>query len=171
MSELAPEVEIRPETGGDQEAVFAVTQEAFKTQPHASGTEGHIINRLREKGSLCLSLVADMQGKVVGQVSFSPVELSGGGNGWYGLGPVAVRPELHGRGIGGALIREGLLRLRQQNARGCILVGDPGYYHRFGFTARPGLTMPDVPPDVLLALSFTTEEPLGRITFDPAFFE
>ena len=165
------EVVIRPETGADHQAIFNLTQEAFKTQPMASGTEGFIIDRLRRKGRLSLSLVAEEEGELMGQVSFSPVEISGGSRGWYGLGPVAVLPGLHGQGIGGALIRRGLDEIKSRGAAGCVLVGDPGYYHRFGFAARAGLEVPGVPPEAVLALSFSGDVPAGRVNFDPAFFE
>ena len=108
---MDPKVKIRPETGADAETIFDLTQKAFKTQPRAAGTEGFIIDRLRTKGNLSLSLVAEKRGEILGQVSFSQVEISGQSRGWYGLGPVSVRPDLHGKGVGSALIRAGLERL------------------------------------------------------------
>ena len=61
------------------------------------------------------------------------VTISDGTENWFGLGPVSVLPELHGKGVGSALIREGLSRLRRRGACGCCVVGHPGFYTRFGF--------------------------------------
>ena len=168
---MDPNVKIRPETGADFETIFDLTQKAFKTQPRAAGTEGFIIDRLRKKGNLSLSLVAEKRGEILGQVSYSPVEISGQSPGWYGLGPVSVRPDLHGNGVGSTLIRAGLEKLAGLGAAGCVLVGDPGYYHRFGFASIPGLEVKGVPPEAVLALSFSGDIPSGQVCFDPAFFE
>ena len=63
--------------------------------------------------------------------------MSDGSPGWYGLGPLSVLPPYQRQGIGGALIHEGLSRLKGLGARGCCLVGHPAYYQRFGFQ-HPG---------------------------------
>ncbi|MFD4839318.1 GNAT family N-acetyltransferase [Achromobacter sp. NPDC058515] len=148
-------MQIHPETPDDRDAIFAVTQAAFKDHPHSQQTEGHINNALREAGALALSLVAREQGRVVGHIAFSPVTISDGAPRWYGLGPMAVMPQFQGRGIGSALIRDGLARLKAQGAAGCVVLGDPGYYGRFGFAATPALSYPGVPPEYFMALVFT----------------
>jgi putative acetyltransferase len=78
------------------------------TLPISNQTEQFIIKALRAAGALTLSLVADIDGRVVGHVAFSPVLMSDGTTGWYGLGPVSVLPEYQKQGIGKALINEGL---------------------------------------------------------------
>lgn len=110
---------MRDETPADADAITAVTAAAFRDHPFSHQTEPFIIRELRRAGSLALSLVAESDGRVVGHVAFSPVAMSDGTPGWYGLGPGSVLPEYQRRGIGSALINTGLERLRAGGARGC----------------------------------------------------
>jgi putative acetyltransferase len=97
------------------------------------------------------------------------VTIPGGVGDWYGLGPVSVLPTYQRRGIGTALIREGLSRLKGLGARGCCLVGHPQYYRRFGFENIPGLVYPGVPAEVFFALSLDGHFPQGSVAFHDAF--
>jgi putative acetyltransferase len=106
---------------------------------------------------------------VVGHVAFSPVSISDGTRDWYGLGPVSVLPAFQGEGIGKALIREGLSRLKDMGAGGCCLVGHLEYYIKFGFQNMPGLVLEGVPPEVFFALSFDGGAPRGSVAFHEAF--
>lgn len=124
---------------------------------------------MRAAKALTISLVAEVDGRIVGHIAFSPVTLSDGTPGWYGLGPVSVLPEFQRRGLGKALIREGLARLRALQARGCCLVGHPGYYRQFGFENTPSLGVDGVPPEVFFALSFDGHLTQGTATFHVAF--
>src|SRR5690606_32164120 len=138
----------------DIPAIYAVTQAAFRDEPHSEHIEGAVIDALRDAGALALSLVAEDAGRVVGQVSFSPVAIAGPHGqavGWYGLGPIAVAPARQGRGIGSLPVAEGLARLRMRGAAGCVVLGEPRFYRRFGFRADPGLVLPDVPAEYFLA--------------------
>ncbi|MCH4564585.1 N-acetyltransferase [Halomonas sp. EGI 63088] len=164
-----PHPVIRLETPHDAETIEAVTVAAFREAPHSSHTEQHIVRALREAGALSVSLVAECDGEVVGHVAASPVTLSDGSPGWFGLGPVSVLPAWQGRGIGSALVAACLARLRERGARGCVLLGDPGYYQRFGFRSLPGLILPGVPPEYFMALCWTDERPQARVAFHPAF--
>ncbi len=161
---------IRPEAPGDEAAIGALTAAAFAGHPHSDGSEPQIIERLRHLGKLTLSLVAEDCGKIVGHVAFSPVTVSGGEGGWYGVGPISVEPDRQKSGIGSALMREGLARLEAQGASGVALVGDPAYYNRFGCTARPQLTTTGVPPEYFLVLPLHGAVPSGMVAFHPAFF-
>ncbi|MCG2765817.1 MAG: N-acetyltransferase [Desulfarculaceae bacterium] len=161
---------IRGETSADIEAIKEVTIAAFKTLPISQNTEQFIIKALRAAGVLTISLVAEIDGRVVGHVAFSPVSISDGATDWYGLGPVSVLPELHRQGIGSALIREGLSRLQKLGARGCALVGDPAYYPRFGFKNYPELVHEGVPPEVFMALPFGEAVPKGTMKFHQGFW-
>ena len=114
---------ILPETPADIDAIFALTQAAFADHPHSEQTEGYINDALRRAGALTLSLVAHEDGRQVGHAAFSPVTIGDGSADWYGLGPVAVLPGMQGRGVGAALIREGLARLRALGAAGCVVMG------------------------------------------------
>jgi putative acetyltransferase len=107
--------------------------------------------------------------KVVGHIAFSPVTISDGSPGWYGLGPISVLPELQKQGIGKSLIREGLSRLKSLGAKGCLLVGDPGYYERFGFTSPPDLVIQGVPQEYVLALPLEESKASGTVVFHKGF--
>lgn len=162
-------MQIREERASDGEAIAQVTAAAFRDHPHSRQTEPFIVQALREAGALALSLVAEVDGRIVGHAAFSPVEISDGAAGWYGLGPISVLPERQRQGIGGALLGQGLARLKERGAQGCVLVGDPGFYARFGFRNHPGLTHDGAPQEVFLALPFHGRVPRGRTTFHPAF--
>ena len=159
---------LRDERPDEAKAISALTTTAFSTMPMASGTEAAIIDALRTAGDLTVSLVAEQNGEIVGHLALSPATLDGK-PGWYGLGPVSVRPDLHKQGIGSALIADGLERLRALNAKGCVVIGHPAYYPRFGFAANAGLTFLGEPGPHVMALSFDGDEPLGEMSFHPAF--
>jgi putative acetyltransferase len=97
------------------------------------------------------------------------VTISNGSSGWYGLGPISVLPELQRLGVGKSLIREGFSRLRALGARGCVLVGDPAYYERFGFRSLPDLFVENVPQQYSLALVFCQDMARGKVTFHEGF--
>ncbi|MGW8250208.1 MAG: GNAT family N-acetyltransferase [Anaerolineales bacterium] len=160
---------IRSERDTDVSAITEVTVAAFNTLEVSNHTEQHIIEALRAAEALTLSLVAEVDGRVVGHIAFSPVTISDGTQGWYGLGPVSVLPEYQRQGIGKALIWEGLSRLKDMNAGGCCLVGHPDYYPQFGFKNVPGLVLEGVPQEVFFALSFDGHVPQGSVTFHKAF--
>ena len=103
---------IRNETDSDVDAITEVTIAAFQTLEISKNTEHFIIETLRAAKALAVSLVAELDGRVIGHIAFSPVTISDGTQNWYGLGPVSLYPEYHRQGIGKALVKEGLLRLR-----------------------------------------------------------
>jgi putative acetyltransferase len=160
---------IRCETDADIGAIGEVTVAAFKTLEISRHTEQFIIAALRAAKSLALSLVAEVNGRVVGHIAFSPVTISDGSRNWYGLGPLSVLPEFQRQGIGKALTEEGLARLKCQDAQGVCLVGHPDYYRKFGFDNAPGLALEGVPQEFFFALPFTGQLPQGSITFHEAF--
>lgn len=160
---------IRSETNADVSAINEVTIAAFKTLEISNQTEQFIIKALRAANALTISLVAELDGRIVGHIAFSPVTISDGTKNWYGLGPVSVLPEYQRQGIGKALIQEGLSRLKGMNAKGCCLVGHPDYYRQFGFKSVLGLVVDGVPQEVFFALSFDEHTPRGIVTFHEAF--
>jgi putative acetyltransferase len=160
---------IREESPSDVAAIHAVTAAAFLNAPHTAHTEQFIVDALRNAGALFVSLVAEQAGSVVGHVAVSPVAVSDGSSGWYGLGPVSVIPELQGQGIGSLLMTETLQRLRGSGAAGCVLVGDPAYYSRFGFKAESEIMLSGVPPEYFQALAFGPSLPRGIVTFHESF--
>lgn len=160
---------IRKETTSDIEAISQVTIAAFRTLPISNQTEQFIIEALRAAGALTLSLVTEIDGRVVGHVAFSPITISDGAKDWYGLGPVSVLPEYQKQGIGKSLINEGLSLLKQLDGQGCALVGDPSYYKWFGFKNFPKLVYEGVPQEVFLALPFNQKIPQGIVVFHEGF--
>jgi putative acetyltransferase len=166
---MDPKIVIRSETDADVGAITEVTIAAFETLEISNHTEQFVVEALRAAWALSVSLVAEVDGRVVGHIAFSPVTISDGTRNWYGLGPVSVAPEYQRRGIGKALIEEGLSRLRSLGAAGCCLVGHPAYYVKFGFENIPGLVYEGVPPEAFFALSFDGHIPQGSVVFHDGF--
>lgn len=162
-------MQIEQEHPEDALAIHRLTEEAFKDIPFSQQTEARIVDALRAAGALTLSLVARQNGEIVGHVAFSAVRIDGEPGDWYGLGPVSVRPARQREGIGQALIRDGLERLRAMKAAGCILLGSPAFYSRFGFESDPDLYYGDVPPGYLQFLTFHGPAPKGEVTYHPGF--
>jgi putative acetyltransferase len=124
---------IRSEVISDIEAIYRVAMAAsFRNHPISNHTEQFIVNALRDAGVLTISLVAEIDKRIVGHIAFSPVTISDGSQDWYGIGPLSVLPWYQRRGVGKSLVNEGLYLLKARGGRGCVLVGDVGYYHRFG---------------------------------------
>ena len=160
---------IREERPGDESAIRTLIETAFRAQPHSDGSEPAIVDALRRDGDLALSLVAQVGQSIAGHIAFSPVTISNGALGWYGLGPVGVAPGSQGQGIGARLIRQGLAILEERGAGGVVLLGDPGYYGRFGFAHDPGLLYPGPPPAYFQCLVLAGDPPAGTVIYAPAF--
>ena len=162
-------ITIRPETPSDEDAIEQVTRRAFLSHPYSHQTEQFIIRALRADHALSVSLVAEDAGRVVGHIALSAVTIGDGVAGWYGLGPISVEPEWQHRGIGQALMEKGLAELRTIGANGCVLVGDPAFYTRFGFANNPALVLEGVPQAFFLSLSLGASPAHGKVQFHPAF--
>lgn len=160
-------MQIRPETSADSDAIYTLTQRAFAPMPYSDGNEGDCINKLRADGDLTVSLVAEIDGEIVGHIAFSPVTIAGVSDNWFGLGPVSAAPEKQKSGIGSALINRGLEVIKDLGAKGCVLIGDPNYYCRFGFVGDGGISYHDLPKEVVQWLSFSGEKPSGVLKYSP----
>jgi len=160
---------LREETIADFDAITEITIAAFKNLPVSNHTEQFIISALRDADVLTISLVAEIDSRVVGHIAFSPVIISDGTKDWYGLGPISVLPEYQKQGIGKSLIKKGLSLLKNIGGQGCALVGDPNYYKRFGFRNYPELVHEGIPQEVFLALPFNEKVPKGTIEFHEGF--
>ena len=165
------DVLIRSEQPTDHDAIEQVTIAAFDDKWYSDQTEHLIVNRLRDAGAMTVSLVAEVDGRVVGHVAFSVVTINGEDKGWFGLGPVSVSREMQKQAIGSKLIREGLSQIKEKGAKGCVLEGDPEYYQRFGFKNHPDLVYEGTPdPKYFMALPFYDTVPKGRVEFHKAFY-
>lgn len=150
--------------------IAQLTTAAFAPMPFSNGDEARVIDALREAGALSVSLVAiAADGELVGHVALSPVRIDGQPSDWYGLGPVSVAPGHQRRGVGSALITEGLDRLRDLDAGGCVLLGDPSYYNRFGFVSVPTVTYRGKPSPYFQRLVLRAPARTGEVSFHPAF--
>ena len=160
---------VRPETEKDLAAIQSINVAAFADHPFSHQTEHLIVNALRDAGALTLSLVAEDAGEVVGHIAFSPALIDGNDLKWFTLGPIAVAPKRQRQGIGSRLMEQALSELRAMQAEGCVLLGEPAYYGRFGFQAHAGLQLPGVPPGYFLALAFHGPVPEGIAQYSDAF--
>jgi putative acetyltransferase len=165
-------MKIRPETPQDMDAIEKITIAAFDGKPYSDQTEHLVIQRLRKAGAMSVSLVAEMDGKIVGHAAFSVVTINNENMNWHGLGPISVAPEFQKQGVGSKLIEKGLSLIREAGARGCVLEGSPAYYQRFGFKTYAGLFCEGAPfPEYFMALPFYHEVPEGKVEFHKAFYE
>ncbi|HSR68253.1 MAG TPA: N-acetyltransferase [Acidobacteriota bacterium] len=164
-------MKIRYQEEGDREAVRAVNEAAFET-----AAEADLVERLGEQARPLLSLVAEQEGRVVGHILFTPVSLSGHpGLRIMGLAPMAVLPGQQRRGIGSALVREGLRECRRLGAVAVVVLGHPRYYPRFGFdpSSRFGIDCEyEVPEEAFMVLELSAgalEGREGTIRYHEAF--
>lgn len=162
-------IEVSGEKSGDEARIHQITEQAFLNAPHTDHTEQFIVDALRRAGALTVSHVAKADGEIIGHVAISPITLSDGATGWFGLGPISVLPELQGLGIGSKLMQSSLAALEEMNASGCVVLGDSIYYERFGFKVVNGLVFRGVPAEYFQALSFSGEFPQGEVTYHEAF--
>lgn len=166
---------IRDERPDDVSRISRIQYDAFKNHPvHAPGAEPaehRIVERLRASGGLTLSLLAEAGTEAVGHIALSPAVVGVAHEGWFLLGPVGVLPRFQGQGIGSALVRAALRRMRGVRADGVVLVGEPAFYARFGFERAPGLFYPGVPEQYVLAACFNDAVPRGAIIAHEAFAE
>ena len=163
-------MQIRHERPEDANQISLLTAAAFKNASHSGGNESRIVEALRSANALTVSLVAVADDNtIIGHIVFSPVQIDHRPGDWYGLGPVSVTPHLQKRGIGTALILEGLNKLRDRGAGGCVLVGEPAYYRRFGFRSDPGLTYMRFASPYFQYLILKCDPPAGDVTYHSAF--
>ncbi|MBR8312349.1 N-acetyltransferase [Burkholderia dolosa] len=167
-------VTLRDERETDVEAIGRVIVAAFVGEPRGGQLERQIVAALRADRALAVSLVAERDGQGVGHVAFSPVAIgaeAAGAAQWYGLAPLAVLPDCRRQSIGAGLVRTGLDALRRLGARGCVVLGEPAYYTRFGFAQFDDIVFPSAPREYFLALPFdeAAPRPSGSVRYHDAF--
>lgn len=155
----------------DREAVFAVNAAAFETSSEAA-----LVEALRARAQPTVSLVAELDGRIVGHILFSPVIAEACDSvRIMGLGPMAVVPEQQGKAIGAALVRAGLDACRKLGVGAVVVLGHPQYYPRFGFepASRFGIRCEyDVPDDAFMVLELEAGSLLGvsgQVRYHEAF--
>jgi putative acetyltransferase len=164
-------MEIRREMPVDKPAVRRVHEAAF-----GRPDEADVVDRLRESAGSYLSLVALDGGEVIGHIAFSPVTMSPPHPALsaLGLAPTAALPSFQRRGVGSALVREGLEACRRAGAGAVFVLGHPDYYPRFGFepAAAHGIgNAYGAPPEAFLAIELTSgalRDVTGTALYDPA---
>ncbi len=165
---------IRRETADDTTGIRAVNEQAFG-QPG----EAELVDKLRLRSSLTISLVAIQEDQVIGHVAFSPVTFSPGYAALKaaGLAPVAVLPAQQRRGIGSQLVRAGLAECRRAGYEVVVVVGYPAFYHRFGFAPAHLFNIRcefPVPEDVFMLVELKQGALTGRDSvarYQPEFNE
>lgn len=130
MTKPKPVPTIRPATPQDDTGLSVLLVSAFG-QPN----EWHLVQALRAQDKVAVDLLAEDPDGPVGHVCLAPLEAP---EGWLALAPLCVRNEDRGRGIGTALVKQALDRARQQGFAAVVVVGDPAYYGRLGFTFSGG---------------------------------
>lgn len=166
-----PNVLISPERASDIPMIHAVHAEAFETE-----AEARLVDQLRERADVFLSLVARFGDVVVGHILFTPVRLGDGGKaGLLGLAPMAVLPAFQRQGIGARLVEAGLAAARELGARGVVVLGDDRYYPRFGFRPAADFDLSNefsAPARYFMALELAPEglaSASGQVRYHPVF--
>lgn len=150
-------IEIREELPEDVGAIRDVNNHAFG-QTH----EGNIVDTLRSNGAALLSLVATLNGRVVGHIMYSPImvgEVTGAA-----IGPMAVLPDQQGRSIGSRLVEAGNQKVKDAGWPFIVVLGHAGFYPRFGFRPASSLGIKcewDVPDEAFMALILDREKMQG----------
>lgn len=168
-------VVIRPARAEDGEAIDEVIRAAFASTQFGHQGEAELVRMIEADGDVMVSLVAEAGGAVVGHVLFSRMDVEADGHATTaaGLAPVSVVPDRQGQGIGGALIRAGFDRLREQNVAMSFVLGHESYYPRFGYSPEFGarFASPFAGPH-FMAMMLDSAAPWpqgGRADYAPAF--
>jgi putative acetyltransferase len=158
---------IRAATPRDREAIRLVEEHAF-----GQGMEASLVDALVTQGDAVTELVAAEDGQVIGHILFSRLYVRRNGQDFaaVSLAPLAVEPTFQGCGIGGALVREAHIRLRNAGERLSVVLGDPAYYGRFGYShVRAAGFESDYQGEALQALAWAEAPETGRLVYAPAF--
>ena len=168
-------ITIRQEQTKDIPMIYQVNSLAFESQ-----VEAEIVNKLRSRGNVTLSLVAELEGAVVGHILFTPVRIvtPGGESSAVGLGPMAVLPAYQGQGIGSRLVEQGLSECKKLDQQLVIVLGHPQYYPRFGFqkASKFGIRCQETVPEEAFMLVELAEGAAqgfanGVVYYQPEFWE
>jgi len=163
---------IRQETPEDMAAIRYVNEQAF-----GGAVEADIVEKLRERGVLTLSLVATQDNEIKGHIAFSPVKVESERSSFdaIALAPMAVLPAYQHKGIGSQLVRAGLEKCRQDGHKAMVVLGHPDYYPRFGFVPARTFNLKceyPVPEEAFMALELrkgALANVSGTVKYQPEF--
>lgn len=165
-------ITIRLEEIEDQKDIRRVNELAF-----GQTMEADLVDALRANARPHISLVAVVEGRIVGHIFFSPasIETESGIFAAMGLAPMSVLPEFQNQGIGSRLVNEGLKKCRELGHSIVVVLGHPNYYPRFGFIPAhlKGLRSEyDVADDTFMMLELNENALAGRrglVKYHPEF--
>ena len=166
----SPDLLIRDIHDEDHQAITEVLTTAFEQQ-----NEANLVEQLRTNNALVIERIAEINDVIVGYVAFSQVTSKPATDGLLlGLAPVGVAPDHQHKGVGRALVEDGLRACRQMDPKSVIVLGDPGYYARFGFkpASRYGVSWAHADAGdafQLIHMGKHNHEPPRKIHFHPAF--
>jgi len=154
---------VRPETEREFPAIHALVEVAFQTAKVTNGKEQDFVDQLRASSAYIpeLALVAEENGRLIGHIMLTKTQIASPDGGKFEtlfLGPVSVALEHRNSGVGSALINASANLAKTLGHSSIFLVGDPAYYHRFGFrpTANFGIRhLHDIPAQYVMALELT----------------
>lgn len=165
---------IRQETINDQQAVYALVSEAFATAEHADGNEQDIVNALRKGDAFIpeLSLVAEMDGQLVGHILFTRAKVNQ--DEVLVLAPLSVKPEYQRQGVGKALIAEGHRIAKQLGYAYSLVLGSETYYPQMGYlpAQQLGIEVPEgIPQENFMAIQLqeNAKSIRGAVTYPEEF--
>ena len=168
--------EIRTENAGDHQAIRNVTEQAFAASEFGHNGEADLVGQLRDRGEADLSLVALLDGKVVGHTLFSPLTITHSNEEQtvgVGLAPISVAPEHQRRGAGSLLITTAIEQLEQVNCPFVAVLGHPDYYRKFGFLPAEEFEVlhgfNGIPQDVFFLRTLRENPGPGRAWYSEAF--
>lgn len=167
-------MKIRQETKADHADVYEVVKTAFSTAERSDGSEQDLVTALRGSAAFVpeLSLVAEMDGKIVGHILFTRADV--GGHPVLALAPLSVLPQYQRRGVGLALMAEGHRIAEELGFDYSVVLGHPAYYPKAGYRPASGFGIKapfDVPDENFMALKINpaAEDVRGTIQYDAAF--
>ena len=158
------EIKIRQEQENDFQAVREVVELAFRDVEDSDQSEPYLVERLRKTDAYIpeLSLVAELNGEIIGHLMMSKVEIVSEDQSVISLGlaPVSVVPKYQRIGVGSALIREAHKRAGELGYKSAVLLGHKDYYPRFGYKRAIdfGIEFPfDVPSEYCMVVELAPE--------------